>query len=163
MKQNPLHQPTMLHMFLGALAALMATFTITSCSGSKTTDQTPQQDTLTIVTTDSLMLPSDIEEPAPADSLKPEAEATTADPNVQTEQAPAAEQKFVIVTGDNVRLRTAPEITDGNIVKDKAGKPIYPKKGERLQCSSEQGDFYCVSYNGQLVYISKKFTTPEKK
>lgn len=64
---------------------------------------------------------------------------------------------YVIVKGENVRLRTEPEINDRNIIKDKKGKNLHPKKGEKLPCMDAWDDFYYVDFHGLPCYISKQF------
>lgn len=64
----------------------------------------------------------------------------------------------VIVTGSDVRLRTSPEINNKNILKDKKGKSLHPKKGQILECIDVEGDFYYVYFNDMPCYISKQFT-----
>lgn len=66
--------------------------------------------------------------------------------------------KVVVVTGDNVRLRKSASL-EGAIYSDSKGKPIYPAKGERLVFVDQQGDWYKVKYKGNVLFISKKFST----
>lgn len=63
----------------------------------------------------------------------------------------------VRVTGNDVRLRKTPEINDRNIIKDRRGKNLHPKKGEVLPCIDAAGDFFYVDFHGMPCYISNKF------
>ena len=65
----------------------------------------------------------------------------------------------VVVTGTNVRLRTAPSLNSQTLTYSN-GVNIHPKKGEKLTCTGKTGDFYQVIYKGQKVYISKQFAKP---
>ena len=67
----------------------------------------------------------------------------------------------VRVTGVHVRLRTSPTTySNDNIVKYSNGVPVYPEKGEVLECVGQASDFYKVRYMGYTYYISKQFTEP---
>ena len=69
----------------------------------------------------------------------------------------ACATSYVEVTGTNARLRLEPNLS-GAIYKDSKGAPIYPAKGEKLECLGESGDFYKVSFKGKQLYISKQFS-----
>lgn len=77
---------------------------------------------------------------------------------VADEDDPGCTIGKVIVTGTDVRLRTTPEINNKNILKDKNGKNLHPKKGQILECIDAEGDFYYVYFNDMPCYISKQFT-----
>lgn len=162
MKLNASPKATVMHCFFATLALLLAACTFSSC----TKEKNDQDTTVTVQTIDTVaQMPIDTVQVNPVDTT---AKNEQVDPEIQDlkgQEDPAleGEKKYVIVTGSNVRLRTTPEINDNNILKDNAGKPIYPKKGERLQFYREEGDFCFVDYHDKLVYIAKKFTTPEKK
>ncbi len=165
MKFNISPKATMKHCFFGMLAALLAVGSFSSCSNDKS-----EQNTVTVQSlNDSTdQLPVDTVSAKPADTTATAttvAPADTAIQDIKGQEDPAleGEKQFIVVTGSNVRLRKTPEIKDDNIIKDKSGKPVYPKKGERLQFYREEGDFCFVSYNDELVYIAKKFTAPAKK
>ncbi|MBQ4367707.1 MAG: hypothetical protein II786_06465 [Muribaculaceae bacterium] len=63
---------------------------------------------------------------------------------------------YVTVTGTDVRLRLQPSLQSETLTNDK-GVNIHPTKGQRLECVGETKAFYKVKFNGQVVYISKKF------
>ena len=84
-------------------------------------------------------------------------QSAAAEPSDELEDGPDCYIGHVIVTGDNVRLREEPEINDKNIIKDKKGKNLHPKKGEKLPCMDAYGDFYYVDFHGLPCYISKQF------
>lgn len=71
----------------------------------------------------------------------------------------AAAADYVTVTGTNVRLRTRPSLQSETLTTA-AGVNIHPKKGERLECLGESGDFYAVNYKGKMVYVSKQYAQP---
>jgi|GEM_PF-2642986 len=101
-----------------------------------------------------------VNDPAEPISNTEDEAASQPAPTTETAQpaTPAVVGKSVVtVSGTNVRLRTAPQIADGNILATPEGKPIYPQKGENLVYQGDAGDFYCVKYKGNTVYISKKF------
>ena len=66
-------------------------------------------------------------------------------------------QRYVVVTGTNVRLRLAPS-TNAKILSSN-GKPVYPAKGERIKYMGDAGDFHKVNYRGNYVYIHKSYAT----
>lgn len=68
-------------------------------------------------------------------------------------------QRYVVVTGNNVRLRKSPSIKGAIYTVNQA--PVYPKKGERIKYMEDAGDFYKVNYNGNYLYISKQFSRLE--
>lgn len=61
----------------------------------------------------------------------------------------------VVVKGTNVRLRLGPSTS--HQIYSSGGKPVYPRKGEKLKYIGETEDFYQVEYKKAFVYISKKF------
>ena len=72
---------------------------------------------------------------------------------------------YVTVTGVDVRLRLKPSLKSETLTNSR-GENIHPAKGQKLECLGESGDFYKVTFKGQVVYISKKFAkadAPEKK
>ncbi|MBR5171148.1 MAG: hypothetical protein IKW85_11360 [Muribaculaceae bacterium] len=64
----------------------------------------------------------------------------------------------VVVTGTNVRLRSTPQINNYNILKDRHGMNLHPRKGEVLPCIDIAEDFYYVDFHGTTCYISSQFT-----
>lgn len=93
-------------------------------------------------------------------------------------------ERYIVLTGTNVRLREGPStkygyycyniassasvyhnqfITDNNQpAKDDWGldaewRPYYLPKGTRLPYLGKQGDFYKTKFNDQVFYISAKF------
>ena len=83
---------------------------------------------------------------------------------VKADKKPAAAQpakkgaKYVVVTGQNVRLRQSPSLKGA--IYSANGKPIYPKKGQKIKLIGEEGDFYKVNFEGNYLYISKQFSQP---
>ena len=69
----------------------------------------------------------------------------------------SVEKTFVEVTGEHVRIRLSPS-TDGMILLDNNGSPIYPDKGEYIECTGEEDDFYRILFHGRDAYISKQFS-----
>ncbi len=65
----------------------------------------------------------------------------------------------VVVTGTNVRLRSTPQINNYNILKDRHGMNLHPRKGEVLPCIDIAEDFYYVDFHGISCYISSQFTS----
>lgn len=63
---------------------------------------------------------------------------------------------YVTVTGTSVRLRLQPSLQSETLTTSK-GVNIHPKKGEKLECLGQSGDFYKVRYQGKVVFISKQF------
>ena len=76
-----------------------------------------------------------------------------------TTPATNKQQRYVVVTGTNVRLRKSPSIKGAIYTVNAA--PVYPKKGERIKYMGDAGDFYKVNYNGNYLYISKQFSRLE--
>ncbi len=67
----------------------------------------------------------------------------------------------VVVNGDGVRLRFGPSL-QANYLKNEGGGTKSVKKGTRLPCVGETGDWYQVEYMGKRYYMSKKYTYLEK-
>lgn len=68
----------------------------------------------------------------------------------------AVAANYVTVTGTSVRLRMKPSMQSETLTNAK-GENIHPKKGQKLECLADAGDFYKVKYQGKVVYISKQF------
>lgn len=68
---------------------------------------------------------------------------------------------YVTVTGTNVRLRLQPSLQSETLTTSK-GVNIHPKKGEKLECLGQSGNFYKVRYQGKVVYISSQFAKPDQ-
>ena len=66
---------------------------------------------------------------------------------------------YVTVTGTSVRLRMQPSLQSETLTTNQ-GVNIHPKKGEKLECLGQSGNFYKVRYQGKVVYISTQFATP---
>lgn len=65
--------------------------------------------------------------------------------------------KQVVVAGTNVRLRWGASL-DAKVYANSKGVPIYPKKGARLTYLGDEGDFFMVRYQGNVLYISKDYS-----
>lgn len=65
--------------------------------------------------------------------------------------------RIVTINGINLRIRLSPS-TSGEILKDENGNNIHLDKGFQLPYIGEAGDFYCVKYQGQNVYVSKQYS-----
>ncbi|MBO4850861.1 MAG: zinc-ribbon domain-containing protein [Prevotella sp.] len=63
----------------------------------------------------------------------------------------------VVVNGEGVRLRFGPSLK-ANYLKDEKGATKSVKKGTRLECIGEDGDWYQVVYMGKKYYMSKQYT-----
>ena len=63
----------------------------------------------------------------------------------------------VVVNGEGVRLRFGPSLK-ANYLKDEKGATKSVKKGTRLECIGEDGDWYQVVYQGKKYYMSKLYT-----
>lgn len=72
-----------------------------------------------------------------------------------------AQNRTVKVMGENVRLRLGPS-TSADIYSFES-IPIYPAKGDILPMIGQQGDWYKVRFNGQELYISKRFCQLSKE
>lgn len=72
-----------------------------------------------------------------------------------------AQNRTVKVMGENVRLRLGPSTTAG--IYSFESIPIYPEKGDILPMLGQEGDWYKVRYNGQELYISKRFCQISKQ
>lgn len=68
----------------------------------------------------------------------------------------ASNKPTVELTGTNVRLRLGPS-TSHDFLKNDDGTPCYLPKGTKLTKTGESGDFWKCTYNGRVVYVSKKF------
>lgn len=66
-------------------------------------------------------------------------------------------KKYVVVNGENVRLRLEPSL-QAAWLHDTKGNPVHAPKGTKLEYKGEKGDFYYVFYKNNSVYISKKFS-----
>lgn len=71
--------------------------------------------------------------------------------------ANAQTKKYVVVNGENVRLRLEPSL-QAAWLHDTKGNPVHAPKGTKLEYKGEKGDFYYVFYKNNSVYISKKFS-----
>ena len=73
---------------------------------------------------------------------------------------PKKSQK-VVVNGEGVRLRHGPSLK-ADYLKDEHGATKSVKKGTRLECVGEKGDWYQVVYAGKRYYMSKQYTYLEE-
>ena len=69
----------------------------------------------------------------------------------------AKKKQQVVVDGDGVRLRFGPSLQAGYL-KDEKGATKSVKKGTRLECVGESGDWYQVVYMNKRYYMSKQYT-----
>ena len=85
---------------------------------------------------------------------------TTADAAVDGKKAVGfnpKHQQQVVVNGEGVRMRFGPSLKAGYL-KDEHGATRSVKKGTRLECVGQEGDWYQVVYMGKRYYMSKQFT-----
>ena len=82
-------------------------------------------------------------------------------PDTETVKAPVnynpKKSQQVVVNGDGVRLRFGPSLKAGYL-KDEKGATKSVKKGTRLECVGENGDWYEVVYMNKHYYMSKQYT-----
>ena len=82
-------------------------------------------------------------------------------PDAETAKAPATynpkKPQQVVVNGEGVRLRFGPSLKAGYL-KDEKGATKSVKKGTKLECVGENGDWYEVVYMNKRYYMSKQFT-----
>ena len=69
----------------------------------------------------------------------------------------AKKKQQVVVNGEGVRLRFGPSLKAGYL-KDEKGATKSVKKGTRLDCVGESGDWYQVVYMNKRYYMSKQYT-----
>lgn len=67
----------------------------------------------------------------------------------------ATGQRYLVVTGTDVRLRLQPSLQAKTLQRD--GVNVHPRKGERIKYMGESGSFYKVNYQGNYVYIHKDY------
>ena len=92
------------------------------------------------------------QQPAEKQQAQPQTKTQT-----QTAPSPSAGNKSTVtLTGTNVRLRLGPS-TSHDFLKNDDGTPCYLPKGTQLTKTGESGDFWKCTYNGRVVYVSKKF------
>ena len=77
--------------------------------------------------------------------------------NAQNPKTNTPSKKYVVVNGENVRLRLEPSLEAGWL-HDAKGNSVHAPKGAKLEYNGEKGDFYYVIYKNNNVYISKKFS-----
>ena len=77
--------------------------------------------------------------------------------NAQNNKGTNPTKKYVVVNGENVRLRLEPSL-QAAWLHDTKGNPVHAPKGAKLEYKGEKGDFYYVFYKNNSVYISKKFS-----
>ncbi len=69
----------------------------------------------------------------------------------------AEKKQQVVVNGEGVRLRFGPSLKAGYL-KDEKGATKSVKKGTKLDCVGESGDWYQVVYMNKRYYMSKQYT-----
>lgn len=69
----------------------------------------------------------------------------------------ARKKQQVVVNGEGVRLRFGPSLKAG-FLKDEKGATKSVKKGTRLDCVGESGEWYQVVYMNKRYYMSKQYT-----
>ena len=65
--------------------------------------------------------------------------------------------KYVVITGKNLRLRYGPSTT-ADTYKWQDGTNRHPDYGEKLPYIDETDEWYCVLYNGEHLWVSKQFS-----
>ena len=64
---------------------------------------------------------------------------------------------YVVIDGSELRLRLEPS-TSADTFKWPDGTNRHPKVGERYYYLGEEGDFYQISFHGNALWVSKKYT-----
>ena len=64
---------------------------------------------------------------------------------------------YVVIDGSELRLRLEPS-TSADTFKWPDGTNRHPKVGERFYYLGEEGDFYLISFYGNALWVSKKYT-----
>ena len=64
---------------------------------------------------------------------------------------------YVVIDGSELRLRLEPS-TNADTFKWPDGTNRHPKVGERFYYLGEEGDFYQISFHGNALWVSKKYT-----
>ena len=64
---------------------------------------------------------------------------------------------YVVIDGSDLRLRLEPS-TSADTFKWPDGTNRHPKVGERFYYLGEEGDFYQISFYGNALWVSKKYT-----
>ena len=64
---------------------------------------------------------------------------------------------YVVIDGSELRLRLEPS-TSADTFKWPDGTNRHPKVGERFYYLGEEGDFYQISFYGNALWVSKKYT-----
>ena len=67
------------------------------------------------------------------------------------------EEFYVVIDGSELRLRLEPS-TNADTFKWPDGTNRHPKVGERFYYLGEEGDFYQISFHGNALWVSKKYT-----
>lgn len=107
--------------------------------------------------------PAQEEEASPADTTVVY-DAGATDSGAQPSQTVVGKEKLkkeIIVNGEGVRMRFGPSLKAGYL-KTSNGGTLSVKKGTRLPCLGEEGDWYKISYQGKQYYMSKEFCIPAK-
>ena len=69
---------------------------------------------------------------------------------------------YVVIDGSELRLRLEPS-TSADTFKWPDGTNRHPKVGERFYYLGEEGDFYQISFHGNALWVSKKYTHLESE
>lgn len=75
-----------------------------------------------------------------------------------TEVSGETQYKSVLITGQDLRLRKGPS-TNEETLQYEDGANVHPKQGDNLEYMGEANNFYKVRYKGNIVYVSKDFST----
>lgn len=77
------------------------------------------------------------------------AQTATTQPATANSPTTPATGKYVVVTGDAVRLRTGPGL----------GYGVYTQvnRGKTIPYISTSGEWFCINYNGRTLYVSNQF------
>ena len=84
-------------------------------------------------------------------------EETIEDETAKPQTYQVGKAQKVVVNGEGVRLRLGPSLK-ADYLRNEEGGTKSVKKGTRLPCVGEKGDWYQVEYMGKRYYMSKKFT-----
>lgn len=118
---------------------ILLIFLLTGCANNAEDESNPPQSQSVI---------------APEDESKTDTTAVSDAAEEQTKDALSDIQEisitYAVITGDNVRLRSTPEILDDNVV-------ATVSQGETFEKVGEQDTWVCIKRNGEECYISSEF------
>lgn len=72
------------------------------------------------------------------------------------------EKKFVVIEVSDLRIRRGPS-ENSETLKWSNGKNRHPNIGDEFEYLGESGDFYKINYEGQEVWVSKKYSHIKEK